>query len=44
MLSFFLLERAFSELEHELAHRPDRLRAPLAAIIRILTENTGEAS
>jgi maltose alpha-D-glucosyltransferase/alpha-amylase len=44
MLGFFLLERALSDLEHELAHRPDRLRVPLAAVIRILTEITGEAS
>jgi maltose alpha-D-glucosyltransferase/alpha-amylase len=44
VLSFFLLERALSELEHELAHRPDRLRAALAAVIRSLPETTGEAS
>jgi maltose alpha-D-glucosyltransferase/alpha-amylase len=43
VLSFFLLERALSELEHELAHRPDRLRAALAAVIRSLPETTGEA-
>jgi len=43
MLSFFLLERAMCDLEHEVAHRPDRLRVPLAAVIRILTEITGEA-
>jgi maltose alpha-D-glucosyltransferase / alpha-amylase len=44
MLSFFLLDRALSDLEHELAHRPDRLRVPLAAVIRIFTDITGEAS
>jgi hypothetical protein len=33
-----------SELEYELAHRPDRLRAALAAVIRSLPETTGEAS
>jgi maltose alpha-D-glucosyltransferase/alpha-amylase len=44
MLSFFLLERALSELEYELAHRPDRLHAALAAVIRSLPETTGEAS
>ena len=44
MLSFFLLERALSELEYELAHRSDRLRAALAAVIRSLPEITGEAS
>ena len=44
MLSFFLLEKALSELEYELAHRPDRLRAALAAVIRSLPETTGEGS
>jgi len=44
MLSFFLLEKALCDLEHELAHRPDRLRVPLAAVFRILTEITGEAA
>jgi maltose alpha-D-glucosyltransferase/alpha-amylase len=42
MLSFFLLERTLSELEYELAHRPDRLRAALAAVIHSLPETTGE--
>ena len=29
MLDFFLLEKAFYEIEYELAHRPDWLRVPL---------------
>ena len=44
MLSFFLLERALSELEYELVHRSDRLRAALAAVIRSLPETTGEGA
>ena len=36
MLSFFLLEKAFYEIEYELAHRPDWLRVPLAGTLRIL--------
>jgi maltose alpha-D-glucosyltransferase/alpha-amylase len=30
LLDFFLLEKAFYEIEYELAHRPDWLRVPLA--------------
>jgi maltose alpha-D-glucosyltransferase / alpha-amylase len=44
LLNFFLLEKAFYEIEYELAHRPDWLRVPLTGAIRILSENTGEAS
>jgi maltose alpha-D-glucosyltransferase/alpha-amylase len=44
MLNFFLLEKAFYEIEYELAHRPDWLRVPLTGAIQILSENTGEAS
>jgi maltose alpha-D-glucosyltransferase / alpha-amylase len=36
MLNFFLLEKAFYEIEYELAHRPDWLRVPLAGTLRIL--------
>jgi maltose alpha-D-glucosyltransferase/alpha-amylase len=43
MLHFFLLEKAFYEIEYELAHRPDWVRVPLTGVIRILEENTGEA-
>jgi maltose alpha-D-glucosyltransferase/alpha-amylase len=44
MLSFFLLERSFCEIEYELTHRPERLHVPLAAMIRILSGQTDEAS
>jgi maltose alpha-D-glucosyltransferase / alpha-amylase len=44
MLKFFLLERAVDELDHDLAHRPERLRAPLTAVLRTLSESTGEAA
>jgi maltose alpha-D-glucosyltransferase/alpha-amylase len=44
MLNFFLLEKAFYEIEYELAHRPDWLRVPLTGVIRILEENAGEAA
>jgi len=36
LLDFFLLEKAFYEIEYELAHRPDWLRVPLAGTWRIL--------
>jgi maltose alpha-D-glucosyltransferase / alpha-amylase len=38
MLNFFLLEKAFYEIEYELAHRPDWLRVPLTGMLRILSE------
>jgi maltose alpha-D-glucosyltransferase/alpha-amylase len=44
MLKFFLLERAFYEIEYELAHRPEWLRVPLTGLLRILSGNTNEAS
>jgi maltose alpha-D-glucosyltransferase/alpha-amylase len=44
MLSFFLLEKAFYEIEYELAHRPDWLRVPLTGILRILTQQPHEAA
>ena len=39
LLDFFLLEKAFYEIEYELAHRPDWLRVPLAGTWRILTRS-----
>src|SRR5262249_60888973 len=33
----FLLEKAFYEIEYELAHRPDWLRVPLAGTWRIFS-------
>jgi maltose alpha-D-glucosyltransferase/alpha-amylase len=41
LLDFFLLEKAFYEINYELAHRPDWLRVPLAGTWRILSR--GEA-
>jgi maltose alpha-D-glucosyltransferase/alpha-amylase len=37
LLDFFLLEKAFYEIEYELAHRPDWLNVPLAGTLRILS-------
>ncbi len=37
LLDFFLLEKAFYEIEYELAHRPDWLRVPLAGTLRVLS-------
>jgi len=44
MLNFFLLERAFCEIEYELAHRPDWLRVPLTGVLRILSQSSKEAA
>jgi maltose alpha-D-glucosyltransferase/alpha-amylase len=38
MLNFFLVEKAFYEVEYELAYRPHWLRIPLSGIMRILSE------
>jgi len=43
LLDFFLLEKAFYEIEYELAHRPDWLRVPLAGTWRILSRSEGTA-
>jgi maltose alpha-D-glucosyltransferase / alpha-amylase len=43
LLDFFLLEKAFYEIEYELAHRPDWLRVPLAGTWRILTRSEATA-
>jgi maltose alpha-D-glucosyltransferase / alpha-amylase len=42
MLDFFILEKAFYEIEYELAHRPDWLRVPLTGALRILSERSSE--
>jgi maltose alpha-D-glucosyltransferase / alpha-amylase len=39
LLDFFLLEKAFYEIEYELAHRPDWLRIPLTGTLRILSRS-----
>jgi len=44
LLNFFLLEKAFYEVEYELSHRPDWLRVPLTGMIRILSQQSLEAS
>jgi maltose alpha-D-glucosyltransferase/alpha-amylase len=44
ILNFFLLEKAFYEVEYELSHRPDWLRVPLTGIIRILSQQPDDAS
>jgi maltose alpha-D-glucosyltransferase/alpha-amylase len=44
MLNFFLVEKAFYEIEYELAHRPDWLRVPLTGLLRILSQQPSEAS
>jgi maltose alpha-D-glucosyltransferase/alpha-amylase len=41
VLRFFLLEKAFYEIEYELAHRPDWLRVALGGALRVLQD--GEA-
>jgi maltose alpha-D-glucosyltransferase/alpha-amylase len=43
MLNFFLVEKAFYEIEYELAHRPDWLRVPLTGMFRILSQSPNEA-
>jgi maltose alpha-D-glucosyltransferase/alpha-amylase len=44
MLNFFLLEKAFYEIDYELAHRPDWVRVPLTGILRILAQQPHEAA
>jgi maltose alpha-D-glucosyltransferase/alpha-amylase len=43
LLEFFLLEKAFYEIEYELAHRPNWLPVPLAGALRILSRPEGNA-
>ncbi|HET6839359.1 MAG TPA: putative maltokinase, partial [Bradyrhizobium sp.] len=44
MLNFFLIEKALCEIEHELNHRPDWLRVPLAGMLQLLSPQPTEAS
>jgi maltose alpha-D-glucosyltransferase/alpha-amylase len=44
MLNFFLLEKVCYEIEYELSYRPDWLRMPLTGMIRILSQQSLEAS
>jgi len=39
LLDFFLLEKAFYEIDYELAHRPGWLRVPVAGTLRILSHS-----
>jgi maltose alpha-D-glucosyltransferase/alpha-amylase len=38
LIDFFLLERALYEIEQAAAHRPDRLRFSLRAVLRMLSQ------
>jgi maltose alpha-D-glucosyltransferase / alpha-amylase len=38
LLDFFLLEKAFYEIEYELSYRPDWLRVPLLGTLRVLSQ------
>ncbi len=44
LLNFFLLEKAFYEIEYELSHRPEWLRVPLTGMLRIMSQQPLEAS
>ncbi|NLS70724.1 maltose alpha-D-glucosyltransferase [Bradyrhizobium brasilense] len=44
LLNFFLLEKAFYEIEYELANRPDWLRVPLTGLLRILAQQPHEVA
>ena len=44
VLNFFLIEKAFYEIEYELAHRPDWLRVPVTGMLRILSQDNSETS
>ena len=44
ILNFFLLEKACYEVEYELAYRPDWLRTALTGMLRILSQQSPEAS
>ncbi|MGN6311489.1 MAG: maltose alpha-D-glucosyltransferase [Xanthobacteraceae bacterium] len=40
LLDVFLLEKAFYEIEYEMAYRPDWMRVPLAGALRVLSETS----
>lgn len=44
ILNFFLLEKACYEVEYELSYRPDWLRTALTGMLRILSQQSLEAS
>jgi maltose alpha-D-glucosyltransferase/alpha-amylase len=41
VLAFFLLEKAFYEIDYEIAHRPDWIRVPLKGALQILSQIAG---
>ena len=43
LLNFFLVEKAFHEIEHGLTRRPDWLRVPLTGMLRLLSQQPFEA-
>ena len=43
LLRFFLLDRAFDEVDFALSHRPEALQAPLAGLLRLLSRTESEA-
>ncbi|MEY9594580.1 trehalose synthase-fused probable maltokinase [Bradyrhizobium yuanmingense] len=43
LLRFFLLDRAFHDVEYELSRRPEGLHAPLTGLLRILSSAESEA-
>ncbi len=44
LLNFFMLEKAFYEIEYELSFRPEWLHVPLAGTLRILAAPQDNAS
>ena len=42
LLRFFMLDKAFDEVEYELSHRPEALNAPLTGLLRILCNAESE--
>jgi maltose alpha-D-glucosyltransferase / alpha-amylase len=44
ILNFFLLEKAFYEIEYELSHRPEWLRVALTGLLGILSKQPFEAA
>jgi maltose alpha-D-glucosyltransferase / alpha-amylase len=42
LLRFFLLDRAFDEVDHALSLRPEALQAPLAGLLRLLSSTESE--
>jgi maltose alpha-D-glucosyltransferase/alpha-amylase len=44
LLEFFLIDKAFYEIEYELTFRPDWLRVALTGLLRLLSPQPSEAS